>query len=425
MGEFSKGAFWGFPPLGSLDVPPNRGLMGITLYRYILKEQLVPFALAAFGLSFVLVAGRMMQLARYLFTTSVTFMDLLQLILLILPKLLMFTLPMAALMATVLAFVRMNGDNELTALHSAGLSMHQLLPAILTLVVAITGFSYINTLMVVPKANKAFDIKLKSLGKATVPLLLRDGVFIDVVPNLVFFFRSADASTMSIRGFFVEDQRHPDIRATIVAQKASIYLEKDEDHLVFRIENGVITRVPENQKGAQAVSFKTYDLFLSLEEIMGGSAENTRRRQNMTAMELIRHSSAETTSKEQEASLLMELHRRLALPFSCLILGILGVPLGVVSRQKSRMTGIALGLGIFLTYYVLLTAGRGLAENLIIPPFAAAWGPNVLCALLAGFLWMKAHDPAASGPDMTSLELWKNRLLFLGKRIRLSSKQKP
>ncbi len=399
--------------------------MGFTLYRYILKEQLVPFALAAFGLGFVLVAGRMLQLARHLFTTSVTFMDLLQLMALVLPKLLIFTLPMAALMATVLAFVRMNGDNELTALHSAGLSLHQLLPAIFTLVIAITGFSYINTLWVVPGANKAFEVKLKSLGRASVPLLMREGVFIDVVPNLVFFFRSADPSTMSIRGFFVEDQRHPEIRATIVAEKANVFFEKDEDHLVFRVENGVITRVPDDLKGAQAVSFKTYDLFLSLDEIMGGTPESTRRRQNMTAMELLHHSQAENTPPEREATLLLEFHRRLALPFSCLILGILGVPLGVASRQKSRMTGIALGLGIFLSYYVLLTAGKGLAENLIIPPFVAGWGPNVLAGLLALFLWMKAHEPASRSPRMSWIELWKNRLPFFRNKIRHSWKQDP
>ncbi len=395
--------------------------MGTTLYQYILKEQITPFSLAAFGMSFVLIAARLLQLARYLFNTSISFMDLLLLMLLILPKILIFTLPMAALMATVLAFVRMSGDNELTALHSAGISIYQLLPAIITMVATVTCISYINTLMIVPKTNRAFEVKLKSLGKATIPLLMREGIFIDVLPNLVFFFRSADAATMTIRGFFVEDQRHPQARATIVAEEASILLDNNLDHLVFKIKNGIITRVPDDHRGAQAVSFKTYDLSLSLNELMGGDQEISRHRNNMTAMELLHQSRQEHTPERQAASFLIEFHRRLALPFSCLILGLLGVPLGVASRQKSRMTGMALGVGLFMSYYIMLTAGKGLAENFIIPPFVAAWTPNAICALLAVVLWVRTHNPSDKEPGMTFLNPWRERAFFTKKKSRMQS----
>ncbi len=390
--------------------------MGTTLYRYVLKEQLIPFTLAAFGMSFVLIAARLLQLARYLFNTSISFVDLLLLMLFILPKILIFTLPMAALMASVLAFVRMSGDNELTALHSAGVSIYQLLPALITMVTVVTCISYINTLMIVPKANRAFELKLKSLGKATVPLLMREGIFIDALPNLVFFFRSADASNMTIRGFFVEDQRHPQARATIVAEEASIFMDSDLDHLVFQIKNGIITHVPDDHKGAHAVSFKTYDLSLSLDELIGGSQEISHHRNNMTAMELWHQSKHEETSERRAASFRIEFHRRLALPFSCLILGLLGAPLGIASRHKSRMTGMALGVALFLGYYVMLTAGKGLAENFIIPPFVAAWGPNAVCALPAIVLWMRTHNPSDKGPGVIFLDHWRKFTFFTGKK---------
>jgi len=85
----------------------------------------------------------------------------------------------------------------------------------------------------------------------------------------------------------------------------------------------------------------------------------------------------------------LEYHRRLALPLSCLLLGLVGAPLGALFRQSGRMAGVTVGLGIFLTYYVVLSAGKGLGENGIISPFLAVWLPNLLTSLVAIVLWVK------------------------------------
>ena len=55
------------------------------------------------------------------------------------------------------------------------------------------------------------------------------------------------------------------------------------------------------------------------------------------------------------------------------------------------MTGITVGIGIFLTYYVMLSAGRALGYNGILSPFFAVWTPNLLCIALGVYLWAKLH----------------------------------
>ena len=55
------------------------------------------------------------------------------------------------------------------------------------------------------------------------------------------------------------------------------------------------------------------------------------------------------------------------------------------------MTGITIGVGIFLAYYVLLSAGRTLGESNVISPFFAVWTPNLLSLVLAVYLWAKIH----------------------------------
>jgi lipopolysaccharide export system permease protein len=358
-----------------------------TLYKYLIAEQIAPLSVCFFGLSLILITGRLLQLTRYLFTSSVTFGDLLEVIAFAMPNLVLYALPMATLVGVLLAFVRLSSDNELIALRAAGVGFHQFLPAILSLLVITTLFSFFNAVYLMPSANRAFEMKLKSLGRSILPVLLREGTFIDTVPKVVFFFGSVDPAELKIEGIFVQDNRQPDIQVVIVADHARIAYPPDLSQLIFKISKGVITRVSDNLKSAQAIAFKTYDLALSMDEMFGESSGFKKGRKEMSLSELFEV--IREQGPQRDLSLSLEVHRRLALPFSCLLLGLVGAPLGALFRQSGRMTGITVGLGVFLAYYIALSAGKGLGENGLLSPFLAVWLPNLLTALVAVCLWLK------------------------------------
>jgi lipopolysaccharide export system permease protein len=357
-----------------------------TITRYLITEQVIPLSVSLLALSLILVMGRLLQLTRYLFTSPITLLDLAQIILSIMPKLMLFALPMATLIGVLLAFVRLSSDNELIALRASGVGAAQTLPAVLAVLLVATALSYVNTISLIPISTQAFENKVKSLGRVSLPTFLKDGTFIDIVPNLVFYFQEVNPGDLSIHGVFVQDQRQQDVRMVIVAEEAQIITPRNINQILFKISNGIITRVPDNLEDAQAVSFKTYDLSLSLDELFSSSAKGEGKgRRVMTLREL--HQARSDPSQKAATGYALEFHQRLALPLSCLCLGLVGPPLGSLFRQRSRMTGITVGLGVFLTYYVLLSAGKGLGENGIIPPAVALWTPNVVTAILAWHLW--------------------------------------
>ena len=361
--------------------------MNKTIYKYLIREQIVPLSVCFFGLSLILIMGRLLQLTRYLFTSSLTVGDLVSVVAFAMPGLVLYALPMAALVGVLLAFVRLNSDNELVALRAAGVGFHQFFPAIASLLVVTTVFAFANAIYLMPSANRAFEVKLKSLGRSILPVLLKEGTFIDIVPKVVFFFGSVDANNLQIDGVFVQDNRQPEVGVTIVADHARIAYPPDLSQLIFQISNGMITRVGDDLRNAQAIAFKNYDLALSLDELLGTASGFIKGRKEMTMSEL-----AEKIRKKgpgYELSFDLEYHRRLALPLSCLLLGLVGAPLGALFRQSGRMAGVTVGLGIFLTYYVVLSAGKGLGENGIISPFLAVWLPNLLTSLVAIVLWVK------------------------------------
>ncbi len=358
-----------------------------TLYIYLLREQLIAVPICLAGVFFVLLTGQLFQLMKILFSSSCTVWDLAEVVLLVMPRLAQFATPMAIMLGVMLVFVRLNGDNELIALRAAGTSFMEFLPPVLGVLIFATAVSFINSLFIIPASNSAFEMKIRSLGRASVPSILKEGVFVSSIPKLVFFFRSVDHSDMSMKGVFIQDQRQPNEQVTISAPTAQLIVPPDSKSITFQIANGVITRVPEHMQEAQAVSFKNYDFTISLDELLGRVERGIKKRNEMNLGEL--WESFKKSNGTLAAYYGLELYQRIAFPSACLLLGLIGPPLGALFRQRSRLTGITIGVGIFLAYYVLMTAGRGLAESNRISPLLAAWMPNLLCAVLAVYLWWK------------------------------------
>ncbi len=360
-----------------------------TLYTYLLCEQYPPLLICMAGTVFVLITGQLIKLMRVLFASSCSVKDIIEIILFAMPRLIMYAAPMAALLGVMLAFVRLNSDNELVAFRAAGTGFLGFLPPVLGVLILLSILAFINTLWILPVANGEFEAKLRSLGRSSIPSLLEEGVFISTIPKLVLFLRSVDRSDYTIKGIFIQDQRQANEKVTIAAESAQVDIPSDSHAITFKLANGMITRAANDLKNAESVAFKNYDFILSMDEIMG-AATAAKDRTQMSLAELYNQMK---NSPSNAASMIwsFELHQRIAFPAACLLLGLLGPPLGSLFRQRGRMTGITVGVGIFLTYYVLLSAGRTFGESGLISPFFAVWIPNLLSFALAVYLWAKMH----------------------------------
>ncbi|MGC9195282.1 MAG: LptF/LptG family permease [Syntrophobacteraceae bacterium] len=359
-----------------------------TIYLYLLKEQCIPVLICLAGAVFVLVTGQLLQLMRILFASSCRVEDIAQLVLFALPRLFLYAAPMACLLGVMLAFVRLNGDNELIAFRAAGIAFRDFLPPVAAVLILLTLFSLFNSLWLLPVSNHAFEKKLRSLGRVSIPSILEEGEFISAIPKLVFFFRSVDHNNYVIKGIFIQDQREPKEEVTIAAKTAKLVLPSDSSAIIFELYNGIISRTAKNMKDAQAVAFKEYNFTLSMDDLVGAARKAVRNRGEMSTLQIYRKLKT-VVGKASLVSWSLELEQRFAFPAACLFLGLLGAPLGSIFRQKGRMTGITLGIGIFLAYYVLLSAGRTLGYNELVSPFFAVWTPNLLCIGLALYLWVK------------------------------------
>src|SRR5437764_11617174 len=80
-----------------------------------------------------------------------------------------------------------------------------------------------------------------------------------------------------------------------------------------------------------------------------------------------------------------QFRRRLALPAACLVLAVIGVPLGLSARKGGKATGFVLTIALVFIYYFLSLGGVSLGRLDKIPPSAGVWLGNFVF-LAAGWL---------------------------------------
>src|SRR5204863_8152521 len=87
----------------------------------------------------------------------------------------------------------------------------------------------------------------------------------------------------------------------------------------------------------------------------------------------------------------VEIHKKFAIPFACIVFGILGLPLGITNRRGGKSSGFSLSIAIILIYYVMINNGEHLADTGKVGPALAMWTPNVILLVLGIYLLIRAN----------------------------------
>jgi lipopolysaccharide export system permease protein len=76
----------------------------------------------------------------------------------------------------------------------------------------------------------------------------------------------------------------------------------------------------------------------------------------------------------------------------CLILSLLGLPLGLQAGPGRKAVGIPFGLGFFVLYYIVFTLFRVMAEDMVLPLLAGMWLPNIIFAIMTGIIFWRVEQ---------------------------------
>src|SRR5881628_1074562 len=155
----------------------NRAVRFLVLDRYIVRELIPPFALGTTLFTFLLIIDRIYHLADLAVTKGVPFHLVVQLLVFMLPSFLAHTLPMALLVAVLLAGGRLAGDLEIVAFKAAGVSLLRLFRPALLAGIVVTAATALLTLVLNPLANREFQSQLFEILRTRAVTGLKERVF--------------------------------------------------------------------------------------------------------------------------------------------------------------------------------------------------------------------------------------------------------
>jgi lipopolysaccharide export system permease protein len=427
-----------------------------TLDRYLLRRHFGPFLFAMFTITFIFVLRVLVDFLDLFASRNLGLLPVLEMFALSLGWILALTIPMAVLVAVVMAFGRLSQDFELDAMQATGISFFRtILPiAIAAAILSFLLFVYNNA--VLPEANHRLKTLTTDIHRTRPTIAIREGVFMDDFEGYRLLVREVDDVNSELHDVtvYVLDPRQP-VR-TIHAPRGKLLFTDQGNRLNIRLFDGEIHEVDKDDPGSYyLLRFDVHDLnFGDLGTRLERRGEGSMRGDRELSVESMRErSDSLRAEKASDADSLVaisdqglrdlrgqiraqlvdqdsrtrprpaeiqsrarmflrklqsaerqidrknrdinkyevEIQKKYAFPFACVIFVFLGAPLGAWARRGGAGVGGGLSFLFFLLYYTATLGGEKLGDRGLIPAAVGMWGINVLLGLV-GLLFVLKKD---------------------------------
>ncbi len=354
------------------------------LNKLILGACTGPFLFGILIFVLIFVAGDLLfQAAKLIIERGIAFSVVTRLFFYRLPEVVVMTIPMSSLLAGLLGMSTLNSGSELIALKSLGIPFTRILrPIILTSVlVALTALGFNET--VVPFASIAADRLMRYEIMKNQAAAVQEKVFLRDEENgrlkrvLYIDVLNPDEGLMS--GIMMHEFDNEGRLTTTLNAMRGMWQNSQ-----WWIEDGRMYSVNAEGEVSLLLRFERQRLALKLSPQQ--LQRSTRKPSNMSAHELWSYISQAAETGTDLSKLWVMFHLKLAVPWACVIMAVLGAGFGASKKGRSG-GGVGFGISVVFVfaYYVVMSLCRALGEAGNIPSFVAGWGPNIVFIAIALF----------------------------------------
>jgi lipopolysaccharide export system permease protein len=295
-----------------------------------------------------------------------------------LPEVIVMTIPIGVLLATLLVFNRLSGDSEIIALRTSGVSFYRIMVAPLMFGLMTSLASFALNEAVVPVANRTSKrLEFVALYKAELP---------SGQANFTYMERGKDLNIDRI--FFIGYYEGRNLANVII-------LDFTRDKLVQIISaaEGLWTNGEWLlKKGRTYVLAGDSDItrIMRFDELKIPGLHNVQKAlekgnvspKEMNMFELSNYLTVLKNSNAVSNDLLVRYYQKVSQPLACLIVSLAGAPLGLLARRSRSNLGLIYSAVVVFLYYVLQSSSGALGEAGRITPILAAWLPNIVIGIL-------------------------------------------
>lgn len=424
------------------------------LFRYITKNLLLPFIFALFTLMSVFLLQFLMKIADKLIGKGLSFLVISKLIIYSLSWMFVLAVPMAVLVATLMAFGSMAQNNEIAIMKAAGISLYKMLipPIFGSVLIAILLVQFNNHIY--PESNHALRVLTQDISNQKPTLALVPGVFSSEMPRYSILAREIDPKTNKMKNLTIYDHSNSQDLNVVTAKRGEIFFSADRRKLILDLFEGEIhTSKITDFAPYRKLNFDNHkiamdaDQFSLRESALGGrrgdrelgapailglvdSVKNLydldiKRYNNRVNDDFINDTTKfkglEQSKKTYKITLYrvedeiraaknsitpilkrienykkrmnkywVEIHKKYSIPFACIVFVLIGAPLGTMTRKGGFGVAAGISLGFFLVYWAFLIGGEKLSDRDLLSPFWGMWSANILFGILGIILVRKS-----------------------------------
>ena len=362
--------------------------------RYILRE-VTSYALLGGALfTFVLFMRDLGRILELVVRESATLGQVVLVFAYTLPSAITYTIPMAVLVGILLGLSRLASDSEITAMRASGMGALSFVRIVSIVAAAALGLGLFNSLYLAPRAAAGLLRLGDELKSSQASFEVQPRVFYENFRNYVLYIQDVQpaAGAALWHHVFVADLTDPATPHITTAERAIVVngTPGTPDAQTIRlhlIDGGQHETSATNPNQYNITTFASTDLPIETEA--QADAHLGRLDTPILALplqELWTRSNLSSVPANLARSYRIEFHKRFSYPFACLVLMLVGVPLGLSSKRGGKSTGFVLTILLVFVYYFLSSVGVAFAKNGRLSPFLGVWGANLIFAFAGSIL---------------------------------------
>ena len=401
------------------------------LTRYILKEVSSHALLGVALFTFIIFMRDLGRLLELIVRNSAPLPSVTEIFLFTLPTTFTITLPMGVLVGILVGLSRLAADSEVTAMRASGLGVGMFVRVIAIFAIAGWMLGMFNSVYLAPRSAIALDRLQERLRSSQASFEIQPRVFYEEFKNIVLYVQDAVPSggRSLWRGIFLADISDPASPKITLAQRGAL-LSDAPDKLRFHLEDGTQQEmIPQAKDQYSITTFESTEIPIQLPSNADRAPRDMLPVAELGLRDLLKNAALEdenaarlrptdpaSAGSRQLAARYyrIEFQRRFALPAACLVLAMVGIPLGLSARKGGKSTGFVLTILLVFVYYFFSLTGVSMARQGKVSPWEGVWAGNIfffLCGLV--LLWRVDRMPIELGTVSGFWKLLKERFSVL------------
>ncbi len=353
---------------------------------------------------FVLVLGNIFRsVVDELISGRIDLSFFFQIISLIIPAVIPYSLPMGMLTGILLVFGRMSAQGEIIAMKACGRSIFSMIAPVFLLAIMASIFSLYINFYYAPKASYEYKNAIKNVIRKNPVQFIQAGKFVKDFPGYVIYANKSDVNEHILSGFCLwqldNQGRVVDVSK---ADTAKVSYDAEKDDIVFSLDDSY--RMLNKGDTGESMGGVVPIYRIPLSSIFGSFYNEVKKPKRMTFDELwqarntwhriplekLPPEEREERAARDRIEVNLQIQKNIAMAFSIFSLVVLAVPLGIKASRSETFVNLAIAIALAMSYYMMTVFISWLEKYPEIRPDILIWIPNFIFQGVGLYLIIRA-----------------------------------